>query len=75
VNGVNGIALRFAISLMSIAAALTAFMAIEDPWVATGVIVGIFILSAIIERAVWHRFTDPETRRRDLEDRVRNPPL
>jgi hypothetical protein len=71
----NGVGLRFAISLVSIAAALIAFMAIENSWMAAGVIVGIFVLSAIIERAVWYRFTDAETRRRDLEDRVRNPPL
>jgi hypothetical protein len=71
----NGVGLRFAISLVSIAAALIAFMAIENSWMVAGVIVGIFVLSAIIERAVWYRFTDAETRRRDLEDRVRNPPL
>ena len=58
VKGMDGIGLRFAIPLMSIAAALAAFMAVEDPWAATGVIVGIFVLSAIIERAVWRRFTD-----------------
>lgn len=74
-KGMNGTGLRFAFSLVSIAAAITAFMAIEGPWLAAGVIVGIFILSGIVERAVWYRFTDAETRRRDLEDRARNPPL
>jgi hypothetical protein len=68
----NGLGLRFVISLVSIAAALIAFMAIGNSWAATGVIVGIFILSAIIER---DRLTDAETKRRGLEDRVRNPPL
>ena len=71
----NFVGLRFVISLVSIAAALIAFMAIGNPWAATGVIVGIFVLSAIIQRTIWDRFADAETKRRDLEDRVRNPPL
>jgi 4-hydroxybenzoate polyprenyltransferase len=71
----NVVGLRFVISLVSIATALIAFMAIGNPWAATGVIVGIFILSAIIGRMIWERFADAETKRRDLEDRVRNPPL
>ena len=71
----NVVGLRLVISLVSIAAALIAFMAIGNPWAATGVIVGIFVLSAIIGRMIWDRFADAETKRRDLEDRVRNPPL
>jgi hypothetical protein len=39
------------------------------------VMAGVFTVSAIVERIVWHRFSDRETRRLDLEDRVRNPPL
>jgi hypothetical protein len=70
---VNGV--RLAISLVSIGTGLIAFMAIGNLWIAASVVVGIFVLSAIIERAVWNRFTDAETKRRDLEDRVRNPPL
>jgi 4-hydroxybenzoate polyprenyltransferase len=71
----NVVGLRCVISLVSIAAALIAFMAIGNPWAVTGVIVGIFVLSAIIQRTIWDRFADVETKRRDLEDRVRNPPL
>jgi hypothetical protein len=43
---------RFALFLVSIAGALIAFKTIRNSWMAAGVIVGIFILSGIIERAV-----------------------
>jgi hypothetical protein len=69
----TGIGLRFAISVASMAASLVVFMSLDDPWIAAAVIAGILILSAMTERVVWHRFTDPETKRRDLEERVRNP--
>ena len=71
----NGINLSIAISIASMAAALIAFMVIGDPWVSAAVIAGILTLGAIIGHAAYNRFTDHETRRRDLEDRVRNPPL
>jgi hypothetical protein len=43
---------RFALFLVSIAGALIAFKTIRNSWMAAGVIVGIFILSGIIELAV-----------------------
>ena len=63
------------ISLASLATALVAFLSIGNTWMALTVMAGIFTVSAIVERIVWHRFADRETRRLDLEDRVRNPPL
>ena len=71
----NAAGMRLIISLASLATALIAFMSIGNIWIALGVMAGIFTVSAIVERIVWHRFADPETRRLDLEDRVRNPPL
>jgi hypothetical protein len=71
----NAVRLRLMISLASLAIAWIAFMSIGNTWIALGVMAGIFTVSAILERIVWHRFADRETRRLDLEDRVRNPPL
>jgi predicted signal transduction protein with EAL and GGDEF domain len=71
----NAAGMRLIISLASLATALIAFMSIANIWIALGVMAGIFTVSAIVERIVWHRFADPEMRRLDLEDRVRNPPL
>jgi len=71
----TGTTLRLAISLAAMVAALIAFISIANTWIGFGAIIGILILSALVERVVWDRFTDPETRRSDLEDRVRNPPL
>ena len=71
----NAIAMRLMISIASLATALIAFMSIGNIWIALGVMAGIFTVSAIVERIVWHRFSDRETCRLDLEDRVRNPPL
>jgi hypothetical protein len=67
--------MRLTISLASLATASIAFISIGNTWIAMGVMAGIFTVGAIVERIVWHRFADPETRRLDLEDRVRNPPL
>lgn len=71
----NAVQLRLLITVASMAAALIAYMSIANIWIAFGVMAAIFTLSAVAERIVWHRFTDHETRRRDLDDRVRNPPL
>ena len=68
----KGVLLSIAITFASFAVALAVFMSVKSPWVAFGLIAAIFLSSAIAGRAVWNRFTDPETRRRDLEDRVRN---
>jgi hypothetical protein len=59
---------RFAIFLVSIAAALIAYMAIRNSWMAAGVIVGIVILSAIIEPAVEAAL---KRTTRSIQDRVR----
>jgi hypothetical protein len=50
-------------------------MLIENPWACVAVFIAVSTLSGIIARALYQRFTDPETKRRDLEDRVRNPSL
>jgi len=67
--------LRFAISLATLAGAFRAFMGVKNTWVAVGAVTAVIILGTIIGQVIDRRFTDVEVRRRDLEDRVRNPPL
>jgi hypothetical protein len=69
---VKGALLRTLITLVSLTAALVTFMTIRNAWFAAAIIVTLFILTAILGHLVWRRFSDLETRRRDLEDRVRN---
>ena len=70
-----GPTLSFAVSVAGMAAAVAAFMLIENPRACVAVFIAVSILSGIIARALYQRFTDPETKRRDLEDRVHNPSL
>jgi hypothetical protein len=69
---VKGALLRTLITLVALTAALVTFMTIRNAWFAAAIIVTLFILTAILGHLVWRRFSDLETRRRDLEDRVRN---
>jgi hypothetical protein len=65
---------RLAISLCAMAVALFAFMQLPG-WagvIAAGISVA---LGAGIAEVVFRRLADAETRRADLEDRVRNPPI
>ena len=66
---------RFAISLIAMLAALTAFIGIGWGWTSLIAAGGILIAGSTISEAVFRRLADRETYRSDLEDRVRNPPL
>jgi len=66
--------LRLAISLCAMAVGLLAFM--EFPGWAGVIAAGISVaLGGGIAEAVFRSVADAETRRADLEDRVRNPPI
>ena len=67
--------LRFAVSVASMAVALAAFMLIRNPWAMLAAVAAAMLLGAIIGQAIYRRFADAETKRRDLEDRVRNESL
>jgi len=71
----NGMYLRFAILLTSMAVALVAFVVIDTFWAAVIVTIGFLLLGEIISQVVYNSFTDHEARQRELEDRVRNRPL
>jgi hypothetical protein len=66
--------IRRAISLCAMAVALFAFLQLPgwSGWLAAGVAVA---LGWGLAEAMFHRLADAETRRTDLEDRVRNPPV
>jgi fatty acid desaturase len=64
---------RLAVMLVAIALTGVAFLAIEGSasWLAAA---GVFAAGCILAELAFRRLADPETLRRDLEDRVRNPP-
>ena len=70
-----GPTLSSAVSVVGMAAAIAAFVFIEDPWTCAAATVTAIVLSGTIAQALYRHFTDPETKRRDLEDRVRNSSL
>lgn len=63
---------RFAFSLTAMLMGLIALMGMEVGWIAAAFIV---ITGFAISEAVFRRFADQETLRRDLEERVRNQHL
>lgn len=65
---------RFVISLIAMIVALIAFMGMGAGWMPVVVAMVIVISGFIISEVVFRRLADHETYRRDLEDRVRNPP-
>ena len=66
--------LRVAISLCAMAVALFVFLELPgwDGVIGAGITVAI---GGSIAETVFRRAADAETRRADLEDRVRNPPI
>jgi hypothetical protein len=66
--------LRLAISLCAMAAALFAFMELPG-WAGVIAAASSVALGGSIAEIVFRRVADAETRRADLEDRVRNPPI
>lgn len=63
---------RFAITLTAMLVGLIAFMGMDAGWLPAALIV---ITGFVISEAVYRRFADQETLRRDLEERVRNQHL
>ncbi|MGZ5876481.1 MAG: hypothetical protein ACXWKP_30840 [Bradyrhizobium sp.] len=63
---------RFAITLTAMLVGLIAFMGMDAGWIPAALIV---ITGFVISEAVYRRFADQETLRRDLEERVRNQHL
>jgi hypothetical protein len=63
---------RTAISLIGIVGALALFMIDGPAWLR--VVAGVVLLvgTGVVATRAFRRLADPETRRRDLEDRVRN---
>jgi hypothetical protein len=68
----KGALLSTAIWCASIPVSVAAFVFLSPPWLAGGAAALIMIVGAIVSRIVWNRCTDPETKRQELEDRVRN---
>ena len=66
---------RFVISLIAMLIALITFMTMDVGWLSAGLIVISLISGFSLSEAVFHRLADPETIRRDLEERVRNQHL
>ncbi|MDG4898296.1 hypothetical protein P9272_32705 [Mesorhizobium sp. WSM4976] len=65
---------RFTIFAVSAALAGLAFFALHSFWTWAAPLLIIFVGSILAERA-FNRLASNEEKQRDLEDRVRNPPL
>jgi hypothetical protein len=68
----KGTLLSTAIWCASIPLAVTAFLFLSPPWRGAGLAALILVVGAVVSRIVWNRCTSPETKRQELEDRVRN---
>ncbi|TPL75122.1 hypothetical protein [Mesorhizobium sp. B2-3-15] len=66
--------IRFAIFAVSAAAAGLAFFAFHSFWTWTAPLLILFVGSMLAEH-IFNRLASDEEKQRDLEDRVRNPPL
>jgi hypothetical protein len=66
--------IRFAVFLTSMVMTLIAFFSIGSPWLSIAVPLAILVTGAIVAELLHSHLVDRETKRRDLEDRVRNPP-
>jgi len=52
--------------------AVVTFVFLSPTWLGAGLATLIMIVGALFSRVVWNRWTDPETKHKELEDRVRN---
>jgi hypothetical protein len=68
----KGVLLSTAVWCASIPVALAAFLFLSPTLLGAGSATLTIIVGAIVSRLVWNRYTDRETKRRELEDRVRN---
>jgi hypothetical protein len=67
--------IRFLIVLGGMIAGVTAFLVIPIPWLAVTAGLLIPLTDFVVAEIVFRRLADREEQRRDLEDRVRHPPL
>jgi membrane protein implicated in regulation of membrane protease activity len=67
-------ALRFLIGFSGGVAALTLLFATHPFALAVAIALPVFILSSWLADRVFARYATPEQIKRDLEDRLRNPP-
>ncbi|MDX8522314.1 hypothetical protein [Mesorhizobium dulcispinae] len=65
--------IRFAIFVLSACCAGLSFFALHSFW-ACAAPIAIFIIGSLLADYAFSRLASPEEKRRDLEDRVRNPP-
>jgi hypothetical protein len=63
---------RLAITLVGLLGALVIFMSMSFGWLSIGACLAFAAAAFTVSEAVFRRLADTETRRRDLEDRVRN---
>jgi hypothetical protein len=69
---VRGPLLSTAVWCASIPLAIATFVFLSPTWLGAGLATLIMIVGALFSRVVWNRWTDPETKHKELEDRVRN---
>jgi hypothetical protein len=63
---------RFVLSLIAMLFGLVAWMEMDTGWIPAALVI---IVGFSISEVVYRRLADPETIRRDLEERVRNQRL
>jgi hypothetical protein len=63
---------RFVLSLIAMLLGLVAWMEMDTGWIPAALVI---IVGFSISEVVYRRLADPETIRRDLEERVRNQHL
>ena len=63
---------RTLISLLGLAAAMVVFMVFEVGWLSLVACVTLVVGSGLIAEWAFRRLANAETKRRDLEDRLRN---
>jgi len=67
-------AARFGISLIGLLGAFIIFMTTDDVgWLSIAACFVVVIVAFIVGEMVFRRLADPETRRRDLEERAKEP--
>ncbi|TIV94075.1 MAG: hypothetical protein E5V85_24700 [Mesorhizobium sp.] len=65
--------IKFAIFVVSAALAGVAFFTLRSYWTWVAPLL-IFVAGTLLAEYTFNRLASPEEKRRDLEDRVRNPP-
>ena len=64
---------RFGISLVGLVGALIIFMTTDVGWFSIAACFVVVIVALVVAEMAFRRLADPETRRRDLEERAKEP--